>query len=401
MHFKARGRRPAGSDPPPPQSEVTPRREDWVWLEYRATTDGPGSIDGDPVRRLSPAKGAWVHTPDEMLWDKLEQDVSVYLLCLRRTDLTQEDRDVLDLCKAKLELARDCLDRKTTLPFAFWHVIHEVDGLLLLVMPEDMLASRGLEVLDNFQRSVVDRGLRRIWLGDDDHEQKGPLPLAVHRLVPEGTSGTAAPLDTVSGLHCRQILRGALGVVDSQTNLGFWQLSMNVRIQVWSGVVLVALLAGLALLTALAIEPLQLPFGLWELLAYILAGVAGATLANMLSKDRFQVVQGDKSRWFLYYLFLKPLIGGCAALFFFLIEKSGFLLEVTERDSVPSSAFFQINVSDQTQLFLVMVALSIVAGAFADRILSSTMERVLQKMMMSSEKLPTSAGVPKKASATS
>jgi hypothetical protein len=57
-------------------------------------------------------------------------------------------------------------------------------------------------------------------------------------------------------------------------------------------------------------------------------------------------------------------------------------------------------VDNEVQAFLVRAALGLVAGFFADRVLSSTMERVLGRILVQSEKTLTRGPKPEEAGAS-
>src|SRR5689334_6207677 len=86
----------------------------------------------------------------QMLWSKLEATASLHALC-RKQYLSAEQQFILAQCEEKLELARRCIDKRwQRWSFAFWSVIHEVDSLLLLVMPASMLLPQALELAYRF-----------------------------------------------------------------------------------------------------------------------------------------------------------------------------------------------------------------------------------------------------------
>jgi hypothetical protein len=386
----------------------------------------------------------------QLLWNKLESDASLFKLCQARADLTNEDRTTLEQCRQKLEVARRCIDKAWwRWSFSFWEVIHEVDGLLLLVMPPAMLLPQALDIQHQFERRMTDSVIRTLWLGADG--KGGPLPQSTRLLSRLGRppgEAVASPTPSKEQLaRCRHVLRGALGVINGQGDKTFWQLSINVAIQVLSTVLLLAMFV-LAFqgFRSEVVEtwPAQvIPTGM---LLLSLAGAAGAVLSNMLSRERFVVATGATSRYFAYHLLVKPVIGGFAALMVLFLEQSNLLLAVIPRDaSVPASvsapaaqpdeartpapsgapapakakssasnaapadaespadttnpAILHLVVSTRKAAFFTMVALAIAAGFSADRLLSSVMDNVLGRLLRQSEKVlppatPPVAGAP-------
>lgn len=349
------------------------------------------SISPDGMPKLSELVGMRkrkLHlSATQLLVDKLESDASLFLVSAHREDLTPADRFILEQCRERLESARASLDRWVKRSFTFWDTIHEVDGLLLLVMPEEMLLARGLEILQRFQRKIGDPEQREQWLGA---KAPGPLPEAVQLLVasalPLAPGASRLEPDPARLRMCRHILRGALGVLNEHVDLGFWQLSTNVALQLLSGLLIIGLMT--ASFVIFASDAMTLALSWQTAIIFSLFGMIGATLSNMLSRQRFVVATGATSRFFGYYLFIKPLIGGFAALLVFLVEQTRMLLQVVVRGSAGTvtSTAVQFNVDNNAQAFLVRAMLGLVAGYFADRVVSSVMDVVLSRMFKASEK---------------
>ncbi len=130
------------------------------------------------------------------------------------------------------------------------------------------------------------------------------------------------------------------------------------------------------------------------LLPFLMLGVAGAVLSNMLSKEPFRVATGATTRYFVYHLLVKPLIGGFAALVLIFVERSGVLLAVVPPGGAASNsrAAIEIPVHSVRSGIFTIAMLSISSGFFADRMLSSIMDRALNLLFMKSEKTIPSAG---------
>ena len=330
----------------------------------------------------------------QLLWAKWERDESLYELSARQPPSTQQATFILDQCRQKLALARRCIDKKKRWSSSFWELIHEVDGLLLLVMPLELLLPEALRVLQKFEQKVTDPVLRRLWLGLDG--TSGPLPKAVRRLTRAGwpAHGFLRPrrLSEEQVSRYRHVLRGALGTVNEMVDKAFWQMSINVSIQILSTLLMVTLFSVLFVFPWIfpqwgAFESDPRKFIPRDLLRISLLGAGGATLSNMLAKEHFVVATGASARYFFYYLLVKPVIGSFAALFLFYLEISGILLQVVilPESGGHSTANFQIVVASPEAAFFARAALAVVAGFFADRLLTNMMDKVLDQLLKQSE----------------
>ncbi|RKH52890.1 hypothetical protein D7X96_09885 [Corallococcus interemptor] len=319
----------------------------------------------------------------QLLWNRVESNDSLLELCRIRTDLNDEDLAILKQCEERLAAARWCLDKPAgRWSFSFWELIHDVDGLLLLVMPPHMLVPRALEIEQQFGRRVADTARALLWLGAD--KVSGPLPRCVRRLTQED----GADADR----YCRNVLRGALDTVNQQVDKTFWQLSINVTLQVFSTLLLLAVfLVSFLLLSRELIQAWPSDLVPRGLLLVGFAGASGAIISNMLSKERFVVATGATGRFFAYHLLVKPVIGAFAALMLLFLEQSRMLLSVDTRTGStgvdPSPALFHIVVSDNQAVFFTLMALAVVAGWSADKLLSSIMDKVLGRLLGQSEKV--------------
>jgi hypothetical protein len=306
-------------------------------------------------------------------------------------------------------MARDCLDRPMKRPFSFWELLHEADALLLLVLPEPMLLTQAMEIQQLFEQKITNRGLRELWLGTD--ERPGPLREAIRLLrrqlqPPDGYSVSQA-LSAEQLARCRNTLRGALNVVRRQIDKSYWQISLNVSIQILSALMLLVLFAMVLVLLywqgRLPESPGRVavsdPRMFLQRCHFILCGMAGAILSNMLSKERFAVSTGATARFYLYYLFVKPMIGATAALILVFIAHSGLMFSVVASSSggtaSSSQAPIQIVTGSEDGVFSALAVLSLAIGFSADRMLSSMMDSVLGKIVRETQKeAPTSVTTP-------
>jgi hypothetical protein len=340
-------------------------------------------------------RSSWNGSATQQLWSRLESTASLLDLCRRKDPLTEDDKAIIAQCDEKLELARVCIDKKTQRwSFAFWSIIHEVEGLLLLVLPEPMLLSQALEVQHRFMRKMKDPVQRKLWLGEDG--KSGPLPEAVQCLREASGPPYASLLAKQRVPQCRYTLRGALNLVNDQLDSSFWQLSINVTVQIFSTVLLVAFFAAAFAFSRSLVDGWRDLLVPWALLFFTLAGAAGATVSNMLSKERFVVSTGATGRYFAYYLLVKPAIGAFASLLLILLEQSRMLLAVVVAHrarapvapltEAPTTALVQIVVDSESAAFFALAALSVAVGFSADRMLSSMMDKVLSRLWSQSEK---------------
>ncbi|WP_375759617.1 hypothetical protein [Corallococcus exercitus] len=331
----------------------------------------------------------------QLLWNRVGSNASLLELCKRDKDRSPENEAILKQCEEKLEAALWCLDKPLgRWSFSFWELIHDMDGLLLLVMPEDMLLPRALEIQQQFERRVKDSGRSQLWLGED--KTSGPLPRCVRKLIQAGEPGSGADAsrspDKEQLRYCRNVLRGALDTVNQQVDKTFWQLSINVSLQVFSTLLLLAVfLVSFLFLSSALIESWPRDLVPRGLLLVGLAGASGAIVSNMLSKERFVVATGATSRFFAYHLLVKPVIGAFAALMLLFLEQSRLLLSVDTRGGSTgvdaSPTIFHIVVSDRRAVFFTLMALAVVAGWSADKLLSSVMDKVLGRLIGQSEKV--------------
>ncbi|WP_224250127.1 hypothetical protein [Hyalangium gracile] len=328
----------------------------------------------------------------QQLWNKLGRVAETLLLCANQIEHpTTREVSILEQCCHMLELARAHIDRMVKRPFTFWELIHQVDGQLLVVMPAHLLATKGLEVVEQFDRKVKDPIQRRIWLGTN--AAPGPLLEALQvfkqMLSPRAGHGTPSTVEAPRLERCRSVLQGALRLLNEQVDMTFWQLSINVSIQILSAMVLLGAFVA-SLILSLVLEERLWPLGYLDfppaqMIPFLLFGIGGAVLSNMLSKERFVIATGATARYYVYYLVVKPLIGAFAALFIILLERSQILFSVTVSASDTQSGV-QFVVPTPEAAFFARAVLSVVAGFSAERLLSSIMDELIKKLLKQSEK---------------
>ncbi len=318
----------------------------------------------------------------QMLQVKLDQTRSRLALlenCL--APLTPMQECIFDKCKKRIAEAHACLDRWIKRSYAFWGTIHDVDELLLLVTPPEQLLPQAVGIREDFKNRFQDKPeLCWAWVGD-----KGLLTNLIERLEnqvsdknrPENTQGTD-----------QEILRNALHMINNQTDYGFWQLNMNVLVQVLSAVILASAVIPAIILFLKTGIPNQVTKTPGSFLV-ILAGIAGAMVSNISERDVTITVVGATRRYFLYYLVVKPIIGAFAAMFIYLLEKSGLLFKIVlgMTNAAESNPPIQIVVENPEALVFVFAVIFVVSGYFGVKLLSSIFEDVIGKIFQNSEKV--------------
>lgn len=323
-------------------------------------------LDDVQMRR----RGRIVLSTTQVLWDQLEDNVSMLQLCAGRLHashpLRLDEELVLQQCLRRLKMAHDCIDRRWKQPFRFWQLVHEVDALLLLILPEELLKVRALSVRERFERKVKDPIQRKAF--------EKPLmldgcvePLDVERPRTGGSPAQTPPAAS-ERIPDRYILYGAMRLINKQVDEGFWQLATNVAIQSMSAVLLV-LLFGVTLWRYEDFFSSADGSSGGNILLFVLLGAGGAVISNMLARESFIISMGPAARYFIYYLFAKPVLGGFSAAFFYLLVQSRWFVEFTG-----------------TPFAIAIIAMS--AGFFGDRLLGSTMDKVMGNLLKASEKVP-------------
>lgn len=300
------------------------------------------------------------------------------------------DKGVVATCSKYLGDAEDFLNRPSLSPkFPFfrgkhphlvWEFLHRVDENLILLMSDDELSSRAVEVKSAFDLNIKEEKIRAEWIGP-----KGILIAICDKARKEALSARE-----------RCSVKEALQLVNEQMDRTFWQLSANTLTSVWSAVLL-----GLLILLAWQFHPTQTPeapalaslgtHGLsqhyWTL---IMLGLMGAYVSNLLTKEDFLYVRGAPFlRYWLYNLFAKPVIGAFAAIFIFILEKSKLLFSITPigqgvtAGGGPQLISFNVTPESSGYVFAVLA----LASAFAaDKLLRSTFDSVLKRLEQRAEK---------------
>ncbi|WP_309897080.1 hypothetical protein [Archangium sp.] len=331
------------------------------------------------------------------------------------------DQLLARLARAKACIIRDGrMLRRSTDSSLFWMHVHEVAADMLLLLPVDMLAAEALSVEAHFRRNIHEPVARATWLGAD--EKSGPLCQAVLHVTRHAQRDDLKPDKRLA--HDRNLLRGALRMVNKQADRYLRQLSLNMLLRSLSGGLLL-LSFGLtyvfslpkALTDFLQAETLAFP-GL-AILALSLLGAGGAIVANMLSEHPVLDLNGARWRQFAYQLFIKPSIGAFAAFLFYLLAQSQILFLIESPHSPPapasSSALMarlgsvatpaapvappeiqppvRITLGNEKALICAYVLLFIAVGFSAEKFLGPAMDKVLNKLFYTAEKNTRSPGM--------
>lgn len=336
-----------------------------------------------------------------MLWAEL-QETQTQLEWLQSQYSGEKPEDaqpllVIEQCFNNLELARDCIIRRkhrwqwylenNTL---FWELIHQIDADVLLLLPPPRLEARALEVLEEFRRNIKELNALETWLGKDG--ETGPLPQAVRRIGE--LSKSPGGLDAVRELeHARYVLRAGLRAVNSQTDRTYRQLTFNMLMRDLSGILLVLLAVGTA---ALFTFPHLDPFATTtsevpNALPLVLLGAIGMIITNMLSDSPLLVASGPTRRQIIYHLFMRPIVGAFAAFFLYVTARSEILFHIISSEMLPKepvggSAPIHIVLGSARAVQYAYAVLSVACGYSAEKVLRSTMDRVLSKLFDKAEK---------------
>lgn len=337
----------------------------------------------------------WLRPVDECLWAKLEDQRSNLDRIKATPGLAATDSELVRSCQERIEMARWCIERRghshaahgsslrkhleawihrfrwpaTEDNTLFWHLAHSVDEDLLLLLPVEEVAVRGLEIKSLFERNIKQAETKKVWL--EDGGDKAPLTAAVRSLTE--AAKTHGPED-VEIRQKRQVLRRALHEVNDQTDQRFRQLAVNMLMRAWSGFLLFVLLVPSALILPDYLREGIDSSGAMFSPALLILGAAGAVLANLMSKDAFRIAQGPARRYLFYYLFAKPVQGAFAALTLYLVLKSGLLFTLGAKGEQATFAF---------------ATLALAAGFTAEKIFGTMINKSLERLFKVAEKTET------------
>jgi hypothetical protein len=300
-------------------------------------------------------------------------------------DLNDEQKHIIAICRTYLEKARSYTDRpllSAEFPFfgrrhphLVWELLHRVDEYFILLIKDDELYSRAIDVKTSFDLNIKEEKIRNEWIGE-----KGKLIGVLEQIKKKEK-------DTMLGN--RYMVRDALKLVNEQMDRTFWQLSMNTLTSVWSGVIL-----GILMLLAWLFYPAgtlqSLGTGGFRntFVTLIALGLMGAYLSNLMTKENFLYVRGGPFwRYLLHNLLSKPLISAFAAVFIYAVEKSKLIFSINPLTdtSKMSLQIITLNVMKGSEGYVYAV-LAVVSGFAADKILRSMIDGVLKRLEQKAEK---------------
>lgn len=299
--------------------------------------------------------------------------------------LSTDQQYALQLCEQYLRHARGFLDRPAvSLRFPFfsrrhphlvWELLHRVDEHHILLLADHEIYSKAVEVRTAFDLNIRDEKTRSAWIGRGGRLDDALETLQKHPPTPSD----------------RDAVKSALQLVNEQVDRTFWQLSANTLTSV-SSALLLALLMWLAW-TNLPLATLT-DLGSGELVddykVLIVLGAMGAYVSNLITRENFLFVRGGPFlRYWLHNVVAKPVVSVFAAVFIYVVGKSELLFSINPTGAVespaPASELITFNVSEGSSGYVYAV-LAVVSAIAADKLLRSTIDGVLKRMLQKAEK---------------
>ena len=329
-------------------------------------------------------RGIWMNPATERLQSKMT-NLEEMLEGFQAQNLSHEQKHIITICKTYLEKARAYTNRpllSAKFPFfarrhphLVWEFLHRVDEYFILLIKDEELYSKAIDVKASFYLNIKEEKVRAEWVGE-----KGKLI---------GILDQIKKREHMEENRC--VIRDALKLVNEQMDRTFWQLSMNTLTSVWSGVMLAWLMVlAVIFYPAGALQSLGTDAFEKALVTLIALGLMGAYLSNLMTKENFLYVRGGPFwRYLLHNLFSKPVMSAFAAVFVFILEKSKLIFSINAIDTeTPSKAVSQIislNV-DKLNEGYVYAVLAIVSGFAADKMLRNMIDKVLKRLEQKAEK---------------
>jgi hypothetical protein len=331
------------------------------------------------------AFGAWMNPATERLESKITH-LEETLEGFQVKDLEDEQKHIVKICQTYLEKAKGYTDRPALSakfpffhgrhPHLVWELLHRVDENLILLIKDEELYSRALDVKGSFVLNIKEEKIRQEWIGE-----KGKLIGSLDQIKKKENMG-----------ENRYVIRDALRLVNEQMDRAFWQLSMNTLTSVWSSAILgILMLLAWKFHTPGALDSLE-KGGLGNNFAtLVVLGLMGAYLSNLMTKEDFLYVRGGPFLRYLFHnLFSKPLMSAFAALFIYILERSKLIFSInsiatTGNASKAASQIITFNVIPEGVGYVYAV-LAIVSGFAADKVLRNMIDTVLKKLEQKAEK---------------
>jgi len=328
------------------------------------------------------AAGVWMNPATERLQSKmtnLEETLEGF------QNLKNEQKQIVNICKTYLERTRGYTDRPLLSrkfpffarrhPHLVWEFLHRVDEHFILLIKDEELYSRAIDVKASFRLNIKEEKVRDEWLSE-----KGKF------------SGILDQIKKREHMEeNRYVVRDALKLVNEQMDRTFWQLSMNTLTSVWSGIMLASLMVlAWVFYPAGTLQSLGTGGFRATFVTLIALGLMGAYLSNLMTKENFLYVRGGPFwRYLLHNLLSKPVMSAFAAVFIYSLEKSKLIFSInaidTETASKAASQIISLNVAKQSVGYVYAV-LAIVSAFAADKILRSMFDKVLKKLEQKAEK---------------
>lgn len=316
----------------------------------------------------------WINPAEEDLWAKLI-DIEETLDMLGKQELRVIQNEILQKCKERVGEARASISSRLPLLKnykVFWSLVHRIDEDIILLIPDEELLSRALDVKTFFDLNIKEEKVRAEWLGRDG--QKGKLPEAIESLE----KGKLPDQN-------RHIIKNALRIINDQMDNIFWILSLNAMISVLSGIFLVASMfafwkfcytAKLEYMATSPIGDIVIPVAI--------LGLMGAYASNLATKEDFLFIKGPFWRYMLHYIISKPSLSAFASVFIFLLEKSKLIFSISSVQNA-GTAIITLNVIPEAAGYAYAI-LAVVSGFSADKILRGMIDKVLKRLQEKAEK---------------
>jgi len=324
----------------------------------------------------------WLNPATERLLSKMT-NLEEMLEGFQAQNLSHEQKHIVNICNTYLAKARGYTDRpllnakfpffRGRHPHLVWELLHRVDEYFILLIKDEELYSRAIDVKVSFKLNIKEEKIRDEWIGE-----KGKLIGALDQIKKRENMEES-----------RYAVRDALKLVNEQMDRTFWQLSMNTLTSVWSAIILGGLMVlawffyPTGTLQSLGAGAFRITF-----VTLIALGLMGAYLSNLMTKEDFIYVRGGPFwRYLLHNLFSKPLMSAFAAVFIFGVEKSKLIFSINPISDTSKTTLqiITLNVTKESEGYVYAV-LAIVSGFAADKILRSMIDGVLRRLEQKAEK---------------
>ena len=86
----------------------------------------------------------------------LEQALSLH----KDKKLSDNQKEVFGTCKAYIQDAKECTAGFSSHPHLIWNLLHRVDEYMILLVPEDELYSKALDLKTAFNLTITEENVR-------------------------------------------------------------------------------------------------------------------------------------------------------------------------------------------------------------------------------------------------